>query len=102
MATKESLFMFNGSYYKQVDGVAMGSPLGQTLANAFMCHYEKVWLEECPSEFKPTFYRRYVDDIFVTFSSSSHVEPFFRYLNSRHNIISFTREEGQQTPISRR
>ena len=67
MTTKESLFMFNGSYYKQVDVVAMGSPLGPTLANAFMCHYEKVWLEECPSEFMPTFYRRYVDDIFVTF-----------------------------------
>ena len=48
MATKESLFMFNGSYCKQVDGDAMESPLGPTLANAFMCHYEKVWLEECP------------------------------------------------------
>ena len=33
MATKEPLFTFNGSYYKQVDGVAKGSPLGPTLAN---------------------------------------------------------------------
>ena len=35
-STSESFFMFNGSYYKQVDGVAMGSPLGPTLANTFM------------------------------------------------------------------
>ena len=93
LATTESVFLFNDNYYKQIDGVAMGSPLGSTLANAFMCHYERKWLDDCPSEFKPTFYRRYVDDIFVTFSSPSHVEPFFSYLNSRHGNISFTHEK---------
>ena len=33
IATKETFFMFNSKYYKQVDGVAMGSPLGPALAN---------------------------------------------------------------------
>ena len=28
LAAKESVFLFNGDIYKQVDGVAMGSPLG--------------------------------------------------------------------------
>ena len=28
---------------EQVDGVAMGSPLGLTLANAFLVHFEKNW-----------------------------------------------------------
>ena len=44
LATKESYFVFNGQLYKQVDGVAMGSPLGPTLANAFLVHFEKNWL----------------------------------------------------------
>ena len=35
LATKESYFIFNGKLYKQVDGVAMGSPLGPTLAKCF-------------------------------------------------------------------
>ena len=35
LATKESLFIFNGDYYYQTDGVAMGSPLGPTFANLF-------------------------------------------------------------------
>ena len=41
LATKESYFIFNELLYKQIDGVAMGSPLGPTLANAFLCFYEK-------------------------------------------------------------
>ena len=32
IATKELFFASNKKYYKQVDGVAMGSPLGLTLA----------------------------------------------------------------------
>ena len=35
LATKESYFMFDNECYQQIDGVAMGSPLGPTLANAF-------------------------------------------------------------------
>ena len=41
LATKEPYFIFNGEIYKQVDGVAMGSPLGPTLANAFLLYFEK-------------------------------------------------------------
>ena len=40
-AAFESFFVFDGEYYIQVDGVAMGSPLGPILANAFLCYYEK-------------------------------------------------------------
>ena len=35
LATKESFFSFNNKFYIQVDGVAMGSPLGPILANIF-------------------------------------------------------------------
>ena len=34
----------------------MGSLLGPTLANAILCHYEKIWLNECPSQFKHVVY----------------------------------------------
>ena len=36
LATKDSHFIFNGTLYKKIDGVAMGFPLGPTLANAFL------------------------------------------------------------------
>ena len=72
LATKNSYFIFNRQLYKQVDGVAMGSPLGPTLANAFLVHFEK----NCPSDFKPHYYQQYVDDIFVLFTSPKRLEAF--------------------------
>ena len=45
LESKESYFSFNKILYKQRERVAMGSPLRPTLANAFLSHYEKNWLE---------------------------------------------------------
>ena len=44
LATTESSFIFDNKLCKQIDGLAMGSPLVSTLTNAFLCHYEKLGL----------------------------------------------------------
>ena len=36
-AVKDTHFVFNGQLFDQIDGVAMRSPLGPSLANIFMC-----------------------------------------------------------------
>ena len=92
MATKESFFKFNNKFYVQVDGVAMGSPLGLILANIFLSHHEENWLNKCPIEFKPSFYRRYVDNIFVLFESSESAGSFREYMCSKHQNMNFTVE----------
>ena len=92
LTTKGSVFYFNGNYYRQLDGVAMGSPLGPLFANAFLCHYEKEWLNQCPHNITPMFYKRYVDDIFVLLKSSDHLNAFVNYMNSRHVNMTFTFE----------
>ena len=38
----ESLVLFEGEYYKQIDGVAMSSPLGPTFANIFLSYQEQI------------------------------------------------------------
>ena len=63
----ESFFIFDGSFYEQCDGLAMVSFLGPTLANVFMCHFENIWLENCPSYFKPIAYRRFPEDTCLLF-----------------------------------
>ena len=90
LATKDSHFIFDGTLYKQIDGVAMGSPLGPTLANAFLVYHEKNWLEHCPLEYRPLYYQRYVADICVLFNSPEHLKRFHSYLNSCHLNIPVT------------
>ena len=100
LACLDMHFLFNGSLYKQVDGMAMGSPLGPTLANAFMCYWEEKWLKNCPISFKPLTYKRYVDDTFLIFSSPDHPALFLEYMNSQHPNISFTCEIEQNRSLS--
>ena len=80
-ATSESSFIFDYLLYKQIDRVAMGSPLGPTLANAFLCHYEKEWLDNCPIHFKPVIYKRYLD---VLLSFKEHLQLFVDYMKKKH------------------
>ena len=65
----KNLSLFNNKYYKQLNDVAMGSLLGPALANIFICNFESKWLRDRPNDFKPVFYRCYVDDTFALFSS---------------------------------
>lgn len=99
-ACKNTHFLFNDSIYHQVDGAAMGSPLGPTLANLFLCHFESTWLQQCPNSFKPKIYNRYVDDTFTCFSNSSHLDQFLDYLNAQHPNIKFTMEKSMNDTIS--
>ena len=78
----------------------MGSPLGPTLANAFLCHYEKLWHDSCPPEFKTVVYRRYVDDIFVLFKSKDHLLLFAKYMSTRHKNLKFTFDFEQNNSFS--
>ena len=92
ISTKGTVFFFNIHYYKQKDGVAMGSPLGPALANAFLAHHETRWLEDCPLSFAPIFFARYVDDIFVLIRTSDHIVKLAEYFSSKHPNIRFTYE----------
>ena len=57
LTTEKSVLLSDMAFYTQVDGVAMGSSLGPSLANVFLFHHD------CPEKFKPVLYKRYVDDI---------------------------------------
>ena len=94
IATAQTHFLFDGKYYDQTDGVAMGSPLAPILANIFMGTHEQNWLNDY-SNSKPLFYRRYVDDIFCIFNNETEAKLFYDYINTRHRNIKFTFETEQ-------
>ena len=83
MTMYESFFIFDQKYYKQCDGVAMGSTLGPELAN-----FESILLENCVVD------RTYVDDTFFLIRSAP-VEKVKNYLNKQHKNLAFTSEIEQ-------
>jgi hypothetical protein len=57
-----SCLSFNGQFYEQTDGVAMGLPLSPVIANYFMGYFEEMALEAATH--KALCWFRYVGDIF--------------------------------------
>ena len=82
-------FVFQGQYYQQMEGAAMGSPLSPIVANIFMEHFEKEALEIAPHP--PSLWKRFVDDTFVILESQ-HKDEFFHHINSLDCNIKFTAE----------
>ena len=70
-----------------------------TLANVFLCFQKQIWLNECADEFKPAYYRRYVDDILDLFSLPSYLEKYKNFLNSKHRKISSAVRKNRITPF---
>ena len=101
LTIKELIFLFDMAFYIQVDGVAMGSLLGPSLANFFLYHHETKLLNDCPKKFKPVFHKRYIEDIFVLFKRPERAKPFVDYMNSKHRNInfSFETEKDEQMPF---
>ena len=99
-AVLNSYFLFNKELYQQTDGVGMGLPLGPTFANICLCYHEQKWLQNCPLEIRPAYYKRYVDDCFLIFNDGSHVDSFLAYLNGQHPKIRFTKEIEQNGCLS--
>ena len=66
----------------------MGSPLGPLFANIFISFYEKSWLHNCRSVFKPLLYRCSVGNCYLLFKSLSHVPLFLNYSILTANILT--------------
>ena len=90
IATTSVEFSFNNKMYKQIDRVAMGSPLGPALANIFVAYQEKKLFID---NNQPLIYFRYVDDTFAMFETEFNCNRFLKQLNSLHQSLAFTHEK---------
>ena len=97
VCTKEMHFSFDGNIFRQVNGVAMGSPLGPVIANIFMVELEKRLIPTMSDKISLWF--RYVDDTF-TFIKRGQVDNVIEILNGFHENINFTFEKETENSIS--
>ena len=80
-------FTFNGNYYLQVKGTAMGKLFAPSYANIFMASWEEDALSDL--EKSPLIYLRYLDDIFgVWLHSEPDFYAFVAHLNSADPSIT--------------
>ena len=85
--TTDCTFQFNGKFYKQIEGCAMGGPLSVLLSNIYMIKMEN----DVVKPRKPLFYKRFVDDIIYR-RKTNNVDELFQQLNSYHPKLNFTIE----------
>ena len=70
----------------------MTSPLGPTLGDVFFVYFEKNCLQNCSSDFKPYYYRWFVDDIFFLITLPEYLKAFWNFLNGQLANMSFAVE----------
>ncbi|BHF77692.1 hypothetical protein SprV_0602080100 [Sparganum proliferum] len=83
-------FLFDNQLYRQIDGVAMGSPLGPLLADVYKGKLERFELSDQIKNLKH--YGRYVEDVFAIATKETDVAALLNAANQAHPSIKFTLE----------
>ena len=90
---KNTYSSFQGQFYEQVEGAAMGSPVSPIVANLYMEYLEQKALSSAPHP--PRFWCRYVDDTFVIHKEANK-QGFLQHINSVDPAIRFTVEDNKE------
>ena len=97
LCTKNAHFTLNNKTHLQVDGVAMGSPLGPVLANIFMVELERNIIPTLSNDV--FLWKRYVDDT-ICFIKLTSINKVLETLNSYHKNIKLTIETETENKLS--
>lgn len=88
---RNNFFSFEGKFYHQIFGTAMGTPLAPSAANLFKGWLEQRMLAESPIPITTEFWRRFIDDIFLLWrGTDAELDTFINFINSFHPTIRFT------------
>ena len=103
---KNNSFYFDGTYYRQVKGTAMGTKFAPTYATLTIAYLEIKLYEKVKTEFGQEFsdyfkiyWKRFLDDCFIPWTrSETELNKLHVMLNSLHPDIKFTKEysSGEQ------
>ena len=83
LCTKNVQFTFNGQIYRQVDGVAMGSPLDPILSDIFLSSPEN----KLDNVIQTThLYVRYLDDTFLLCRNQNQTKHLLQFSSPKYSI----------------
>ena len=91
-----NFFMFESDFYLQISGTSMGSKMAPSFASLYVGHFES---ETIFREARNPFFnyisnwKRYIDDIFFTWSGTEkQLKDFHHFMNTNNNNLTFTLE----------
>jgi hypothetical protein len=70
----QNYFTHDNKFYTCNRGVAMGSPISNTVAEMFLQHHEYLFIKHWIEDTSIVYYSRYVDDIFTIFNTKHTTE----------------------------
>ena len=89
-------FYFDGAFYLQTCGTAMGKRYAPSYANIFMAEWERTIFDKTPN--LPLLYLRFLDDIFMIWTHGEEaLEEFLQILNSDNPCIKLTIETSKSS-----
>ena len=89
---KTTYFQFQGRFFEQLKGAAMGSPISLIVANLYMKDFEIKAINT--AEYPPGIWKRYVDDTHLIIEATKK-EGFLEHINSIDLHIQFTTEDAK-------
>ena len=93
---KNSYVRFGHNYFRQSQGIAMGSRVAPPQAIVFMHALETMFL--AAARLQPSLYVRYIDDVFGVWThGKANLLDYFIFLNTIHPTIKFTIEHSGDT-----
>ena len=90
LCLETTYFSYGGTFYIQIHGCAMGSPVSPILVNLYMEKFEQRALAEYTG-IPPRIWVRYVDDVWSN-PKQSQEGQFFLHINKVDKYIEFTQE----------
>ena len=98
LVLKHNYFEFNGQLFVQQQGTTMGTRMAPNYAIIFMHKIETELLQKSPLQ--PSFFKRFIDDIFLIWPHGEELQKFLQMINHHHKTIKFTEEHSnKETPF---
>ena len=93
---RTTYFKFNGDFYQQTDGAAMGGPTSAIVSEIYMQSLETTAITT--ADHPPKIWERHVDDVF-SIVHKAYLQELLEHINNLHPQTQFTKEEENNSSL---
>ena len=93
---RTTYFKFNGDFYQQTDGAAMGGPTSAIVSEIYMQSLETTAITT--ADHPPKIWEHHVDDVF-SIVHKAYLQELLEHINNLHPQTQFTKEEESNSSL---